>query len=148
MGHVLTVGEVLERVGLRLTGGSLKSPCRVSTGGNVGLDDDLALLAYVEGTEGYQRARPALVHVYCDGQSVGNFRLRRPGETRHAALIRLGWFCYIDRRPGQEAGAALEEFERTLADRLVNDPFLPPNVLGESEETLGDVRRSLRCWVA
>lgn len=117
------VRELLERWGLRVCGGTLKSPYRVSTGGEEGVDDDLRLVAFVEATEGFSRAKPVLLHRFARGEAPESFTWRRPGEDFRRALIRLGWFDMVGLPERRVARKVLEEFEDRLANRVRGEPF-------------------------
>jgi hypothetical protein len=129
MEQVLTVHEMLERWGLRVTGGTLKNPIRTSTGGDPLPDDDLALVSYIRGTEGYDRAAPILSHRYSLGLPSGRFRVRNPGETLARALMRLGWFDLAGLPEREIPRRVLREFRDALADRMRSDPYRPPSAL-------------------
>lgn len=118
---------MLERWGLRVCGGSLKSPIRMSTGGEAGIDDDLFLVEYVETTTGFGRARPVLLHRYAHGRPFSSFQLRQPGEPRSRALIRWGWFDMVGFRDSDIPKRIVEEFETFLAERMRISPFVPPS---------------------
>lgn len=125
----ITARQALEVWGLRVCGGSLKSPTKKATGGNASVDDEMSLARYVEATPGFERARPALVHVYAEGQPVESFRLRHPGETTTRALIRLGWMGYLIHPPSCIACEVLREFEAALEAKIADCPWWPPSSL-------------------
>jgi hypothetical protein len=125
MAEDFDVDEMLERWGLRIVGGTLKSPLRVSTGGEAMLDDDLRLVDYVESTSGYDRAAPVLKHIYSEGRTFGEFRLRLPGETREHALLRWGWFDLVGLRDAVIPARIDLEFRRELRRRLREQPYHP-----------------------
>jgi hypothetical protein len=81
---------MLEIWGLRVSGGSLKDPLAKSTGGRAGIDDELALVMYLEAIEGFETARPVLAHIYSNFLPIESYRYRQPGETRMRAAIRHG----------------------------------------------------------
>lgn len=120
----LTVDEMLERWGLRVVGGSLKSPWRISTGGEAGWDDDLRLVDYVESTPGFERAAPILRHRFSEGRSLESFRVSLPGESRARALIRLGWFDLNGLADAAIPGRVLEDFVSLLNRRMAETPFV------------------------
>lgn len=124
LGKQLTVRQMLERWGLRVCGGTLKSPLKISTGGEPAADDDLRLVDYVESIPGFDRARPVLQHRFVNGLPLQTFRLRHPGETRPLALIRLGWFGLIGLPDARIPDQILKEFEEALAERMRISPFI------------------------
>ena len=86
----LTPEGMLGIWGLRVAGGSFRDPLRRSMGGIAGLDDEMAMVHYVESTEGFEASRPVLAHVYSEFLPVSMYRYRQPGETRMRAAIRHG----------------------------------------------------------
>lgn len=115
--------ELLERWGLRIVGGPLRSSLKVSTGGESGIDDDLRIVDYVESTPGFMRAVPVLKHVFSEGLSVSSFRVRRPGEPLSRALVRQGWFDLARIAEGRIARRILDEYLDELEVRLSNQPL-------------------------
>jgi hypothetical protein len=125
----LSLDEMLERWGLRVIGGTLKNPLRTSTGGEAVLDDDLFLVAYVEGTEGFERAGPVLRHRYSAGLGLDRFRVRLPGESLTRALLRFGWFDLREVPERKIPERVLDEFRTALAARMAADPYRPPSAV-------------------
>jgi len=121
--------EMLERWGLRVIGGTLKSPVRTSTGGEAALDDDLFLVDYVQGTPGFERAAPVLRHLYSSGLPLNSFRLCLPGEDRGRALIRQGWFDLVGLPDSEIPWRVLEEFEASLLARMGEAPYRPGSLV-------------------
>jgi hypothetical protein len=126
---VIGPDRMLETWGLRISGASLKSPFKVSTGGEPAIDDDLAAVRYVERLKGFVDARPVLAHVHIYGRSLSEFPLRQPGESLPAAIERLGWWMLIDTPPEQMAGAIYRGFFWILESALRRNPFIPPSQL-------------------
>lgn len=120
----IPVDRMLERWGLRVCGGTLKNPMKLSTGGEPSPDDDLRLVDYVESTPGFERARPALQWRFVQGKPFSSFQLCRPGESRSLALIRLGWFGLIGLPDAKIPEKIVKEFEIALKERLLDLPFL------------------------
>ena len=119
---------MLEIWGLRVSGGSLKDPLGKSTGGRAGIDDELALVMYVETTEGFSEARPVVAHVYADFLPISSYRYRQPGETRMRASIRHGQANLLlegwsDQRMAQKLH---DDFMDSLIKRQKVQPFKVP----------------------
>ena len=137
MSNEMSIDAMLERWGLRIIGGSLKNPLRISTGGEAMMDDDLRLVAYIESTPGFERAAPVLRHRYSNGMPLESFRIQLPGENRDRALLRLGWF---DLRPFRDAAVLSRvnnEFECALAKRLRECPCAPGESAAAGDEGSG-----------
>lgn len=103
----------------------MKTPWKVSGGGAAGLDDEWQAKSYMEAVPGFDLARPVLAWVYAEGRDVGEFPLRRPGETFEVALRRLGWEDYLMLGPGRAALEVLRDFEVELHEALAERPFAP-----------------------
>lgn len=123
---------------LRITGGSFTNPCTPRQGGGEGVDNELAIVAYVEATQGFQSARPVLawVHIEAKGDPHG-FPMRGPGETLLKALLRRGWAKHLGTK--DIPAFVYFEFVRELARKLRENPFIPPApVIHLSASEIGD----------
>lgn len=117
--------KVLEAWGLRQAG-SLKTPYRPAMGGAPTTDDEWQALLYVEALPGIDRARSVLAHVYAHGLPVESFRVRFPGETLAASLLRRGWGMYLGKP--NAAKCVHDEFLKSLERTLAESPFMPVRV--------------------
>lgn len=128
---VWTPSRMLEVWGLRVSGGSLKTPYKVSGGGESGLDDEWQAKSYMERVPGFDLARPVLVWVYAEGRDASDFPLRRPGESFASALKRLGWGDYLMVGSARVALEVLRDFEVELHEALAERPFVAVRVSSE-----------------
>lgn len=131
----MTAHEALEIWGLRVSGGSLKSPgMRERINGSESVDDELALMRYVESTDGFFEARPVLLHKFANGLPIETFQMRGPGETRFLALHRLRWLPYVDEADRDIPQQVVDDFTWSLDRRLIDHPFVPPSKLLEEHD--------------
>ena len=130
---------MLEIWGLRVSGGSLKDPLAKSTGGRAGIDDELALVMYVETTEGFAEARSVIAHAYADFLPISSYRYRQPGETRMRASIRHGQAnLLLDGWSDQKMAQKLhDDFMDSLIKRQKTQPFKVP--VRQEEETVEQI---------
>ena len=135
----LTPLGMLEIWGLRVSGGSLKDPLAKSTGGRAGIDDELALVMYVETTEGFAEARSVIAHVYADFLPISSYRYRQPGETRMRASIRHGQAnLLLEGWTDQKLAQKLhDDFMDSLIRRQKAQPFKVP--VRQEEETVEQI---------
>jgi hypothetical protein len=124
----LTPLGMLEIWGLRVSGASLKDPLAKSTGGRVGIDDELALALYVEGTQGFEQSRSVLAHVYARFLPIASYRYREPGETRLRAAMRHGQASQMldGNSDAQLAQKLHDDFMDSLIRRQRDHPFKVP----------------------
>lgn len=120
-----SAARMLEAWGLRTSGGSLRNPLKLSTGGSGGCDEEWQAMRYVEAVKGYERSLPVLRWVYVQGQPIETFRLRGPGEPLMRALVRNEWASYIDFPAGNIPDAVLSDFIDNLEKALARRPFTP-----------------------
>ena len=110
--------------GLR-QGKALRDPCRVSTGGVAGPDDEWQAMRYVETTPGFDRYRPVLAWVYVQCKPASLFRVRGPGETLPRALLSNGWAHLLVRSETEMGQILHDEFLQLLRRRLIDHAFIP-----------------------
>jgi hypothetical protein len=117
--------QLLELWGLRISGGTLRSVgLRPRSGEEPGVDEVMVVVRYVESTTGFERAKDALVWVYCRGREASEFPVVGPGQTLGAALLRRGWGMHLGKPRREVAPAVVEEFRRELEKRLVAQPMV------------------------
>lgn len=124
----LTPHGMLEIWGLRVSGTSLKDPLAKSTGGRAGIDDELALALYVEGTPGFEQSRTVLAHVYARFLPIATYRYRGPGETRLRAAMRHGQASQmLDGKSDPQLAQKLhDDFMDALIKKQKSHPFKVP----------------------
>lgn len=79
--------------------------------------------AYVEETEGFEWARPALYHVYANELEPEAFQLCGPGVPKLKALMDLGWAEHTDRPASAICGRVCYQFWWQLACRMRDLPL-------------------------
>ncbi len=124
---------ILSIWGLR-QGKALRDPCRISTGGVAGPDDEWQAVRYVETTFGFERVRPLLAWVYVQCKPLELFRVRGPGEPLARALLAKGWGNLLGLTENLIACRLHDEFVSTLRHRLVDQPFVPFRPEKKNEE--------------
>jgi hypothetical protein len=121
---MMTAQDALVLWGAWAKGGRLKSVGLgfAAGGGESGYDEvEEAVRLVTSLDEEYFRAKPVLKHVFADGADVRTFAFRGPGETKRMALLRLGWFEWVDVPDGQIPGRVLERFEGLLEDLIARE---------------------------
>jgi hypothetical protein len=116
--------RILTAWGLRQLG-PMRTPYKVSTGGDASTDDEWQAMRFVERLEHFERAKPVLAHVYANGAPPETFRLREPGETKLKALLRFGWGFLIGRDEKDIPRLIEEGFRYSLREELKHRPFVP-----------------------
>ena len=135
----LTPLGMLEIWGLRVSGTSLKDPLAKSTGCRAGIDDELALVMYIESTEGFEQAREILAHLYARFLPIATYRYRQPGETRLRAAMRHGQASEMlaGKSDSQLAQTLHDDFMDRLIKRQKEHPFkVPPRPEENSAEDI------------
>ncbi len=123
----MSAEAMLHLWGLRIAGGTLRPVgIRPGSGDEVGIDEVLVIVRYVESTEGFDHAREALLWVYSRGRSPEEFPLVGPGQTLGSALLRRGWGMYLGKPRRRVAELVVDAFVRQLELRLLRDPLVRP----------------------
>ena len=113
--------------------GPLRSPLKVSTGGDASTDDESQVSFYVEKTPDFESSKPVLTWVYCQHREIRLFNLAIalndpkyltagsvfPSEI----LMRMGWGYGINKPKAVVAQMVLNRFLDNLSDRLRAEPF-------------------------
>ena len=113
--------------------GPLRSPLKISTGGDASTDDESQVSFYVEKTPDFETSKPVLTWVYCQHRDVRIFSLASVlNDPRYISigpmfpaevLMRMGWGFGLGRSKGTVAQMVLNRFLDNLADRLRAEPF-------------------------
>lgn len=85
---------MLKEYGLRIVGTDLKDPTHRSKSGAVTVDDELALVWYVQDTKGYRECELLLLHRYADFKPLTKYAYRqfRDKRGRVQAEVKEGAF--------------------------------------------------------
>ena len=113
--------------------GPLRSPLKISTGGDASTDDESQVVFYVERTPDFELSKPVLQWVYCWHRDARVFNLASVlNDPRYLSvgavfpasiLMQMGWGFGIGRSKGTVAQMVLSRFVDNLADRLRSEPF-------------------------
>ena len=148
--------QMIEIWTLRTSGASLKSPCKLSTGGHSGVDRDLVVVRYVEAVGLFPVAEACLDRLR-EHKDASGLWYRFPGLTLLGSALRRSWgswfFSTDNKREVPEL--VLESFRLELTQRIKEtppvfpDPAEPPCPKEQEEALLAEIEeksREIRGW--